>query len=782
MGAAHLGTALDLDTACRLGLGSCGGDSLVETRDVGRELVALSHRPLGIDSGQFGGGGRGIERVDRLVGEVAECLLRATHPFDQPGDSALRRGRCGKRSVERGGIDLTVLRMWCRRRRVLGAAANGAGFAFDQRRGQTRCNSVDEPDQQCFGTVGRLLEGTTSLVEFGGRTIEFAALGVHGAGGVGRVPQRLGPRRGSGCVGVTLLEPLALGGPLRHLVVETLDLAHGSSMSLIEPCQLLARRGDRRQPLPVEVERGAAVGDGCRGRVGRIADIDTHIGRGGVHGSECYPLAGAGALECGGGIGRPASCRNHRSGTTGRCDSALGGDHLIVAFVQGGEGGTARGGPVEPLGGGLGLVRGAAGVGSSEAGLLGRLAHGRAMGMECGDRVLDVGHRRLVGQRPQRWIDTERGGHLARFVERIETMTLDLGTYVFHLGVEPVGLGLHRLDRSDVEVRAEQLAQHLLAVGGLGQQELGELALREEHDLLELWRGEAEQLDAALADGARLRDLGDPGAALPAGELGRGVVGGGAAAGLARPILAGGALHPVAPTVDLELERHLGERACRCVVRAHVARLTIARYVAEQSEGHGIEDGALAGAGGAGDREQAQLGEHGEIDVLGTGVRTERGEVQLQRPHARIASSIPCTSAASSAAVGSSPCRSAQYWCTASAGLSRRRWSTGTASAPSVRAGGRQSTSTMCGYRSAKRTFASTTGVGSSSSARTQRWTASGCGNASNSAMVPRSVTTPRPTGTGISVTPTVPSAVRSTTTTCLATVSENEYASGVPL
>jgi hypothetical protein len=174
--------------------------------------------------------------------------------------------------------------------------------------------------------------------------------------------------------------------------------------------------------------------------------------------------------------------------------------------VQSDEGGAARGGPVEPFGGGLGVIRGAAGVGGSEAGLLGRLAQGRAMRVECDDRSLDVGHRRLVGQRPHRQIDTERVGHLAGQVERIETMTLDLGTNVFHLGVETVRLALHRLDRSDVEVRAEQLAQHLLPVGGLRQQELGELALREQHDLLELWRGETEQLDTALADGARLRD------------------------------------------------------------------------------------------------------------------------------------------------------------------------------------------------------------------------------------------------------------------------------------
>ena len=75
LGTAHLGAALDLDVAGRRGIGLGRGDGLVDARHLGLDPVALGHRPLGVGSCQFGGGGRGIERVDRLVGEVAERLL-----------------------------------------------------------------------------------------------------------------------------------------------------------------------------------------------------------------------------------------------------------------------------------------------------------------------------------------------------------------------------------------------------------------------------------------------------------------------------------------------------------------------------------------------------------------------------------------------------------------------------------------------------------------------------------------------------------------------------------
>ena len=100
-------------------------------------------------------------------------------------------------------------------------------------------------------------------------------------------------------------------------------------------------------------------------------------------------------------------------------------------------------------------------------------------------------------------------------------------------------------------------------------------------------------------------------------------------------LLLGHAAHAVAALAERELELDLGLHRGVGVVAAHLARAALAaRGVAVQRVGDAVEDGRLAGAGGAGDQEQRAGGQAGEIHLLAPGEGAEGLQRELERLHA----------------------------------------------------------------------------------------------------------------------------------------------------
>ena len=175
-----------------------------------------------------------------------------------------------------------------------------------------------------------------------------------------------------------------------------------------------------------------------------------------------------------------------------------------------------------------------------------------------------------------------------------------------------------------------------------------------------------------LASGAAVRhEVAGPVAAQPP-ERGLLQVGRGALAADLGALLLGRALDAVEVVAQGEVEAHLGERVRVGVVAAHgraaagAVLLEAAAGLAVERERHGVEDGGLAGAGGAGDQEEAGAAEVGEVQRLEAGVGAERlhGDDERLHPAAsrRRRSSASMTAASSRAA----PPR-----------RGRRRWRTG---------------------------------------------------------------------------------------------------------
>ena len=177
------------------------------------------------------------------------------------------------------------------------------------------------------------------------------------------------------------------------------------------------------------------------------------------------------------------------------------------------------------------------------------------------------------------------------------------------------GLGAH----AGVEVEAEELAQHLLAVPGLVVQEPGEAALGQHHRLGEPVEVQAQRLLHRLAHlrGPAGQDLGAP--------LQPGLLGGGPDVSAPH--------HPdrgVALAVHLELEFRPGFGRELIDDRGHRPVVVVAGHRSEQGEGDAVDDGGLARAGRPHQSAQLHVGE------VHLGVVAKGGEPlhpQPQRPH-----------------------------------------------------------------------------------------------------------------------------------------------------
>ena len=206
--------------------------------------------------------------------------------------------------------------------------------------------------------------------------------------------------------------------------------------------------------------------------------------------------------------------------------------------------------------------------------------------------------------------------------ERVGVAHLGLAEHLVALGRDLLGRALERqrlVVQRPLDVRVppglEERPQDLLALPGIGLEELLEPALREHHDLTELLGAEPEDvlgLRRDLAPAARQRrPVRDETARLVAAqppERGLLQVRRRALAADLGALLLGRALGAVEVVTEREVEAHPGEGVGVGVVAAHggaAARavlLEAAAGLAVQRERHGVEDGRLAGAGGSRDR------------------------------------------------------------------------------------------------------------------------------------------------------------------------------------
>ena len=182
-------------------------------------------------------------------------------------------------------------------------------------------------------------------------------------------------------------------------------------------------------------------------------------------------------------------------------------------------------------------------------------------------------------------------------------------------------------------VGVEKPLQHVVTLLRRRVQEPLELALRQHRHLLELARLHADQVRHQLADLGRAMaeqvlavrpHLGDGGLGL----LGRGAV---AAAFGPRPL--GSTAYDETSLAHAEVEHHLGARIVGGVLRLQGLDAAHARDLAVEREADRVEDAGLAGAGRPGEQEQAGVVERVEVDVLGAGERSERGDGQGMQPH-----------------------------------------------------------------------------------------------------------------------------------------------------
>ncbi len=197
----------------------------------------------------------------------------------------------------------------------------------------------------------------------------------------------------------------------------------------------------------------------------------------------------------------------------------------------------------------------------------------------------------------------------------------------------------------------QEVLEDLAPVGGRGVQELGELALRQQHALGELVE---RQPHDPLGGGAHRRgaprerpaqaldELGVVGRVHPVRQLLQSGHGGLDVAVLVasqdpgRHVVGarGGEHQPHPP-----LHRRRGDRVLRGVVAPP-------RRAPVQREAHRVEHRGLARAGGAGEREEVDVG---EVERRGLGVGTEAVHVQAYRPHQVSSAATVCVSSYSSA-------------------------------------------------------------------------------------------------------------------------------------
>ena len=204
-------------------------------------------------------------------------------------------------------------------------------------------------------------------------------------------------------------------------------------------------------------------------------------------------------------------------------------------------------------------------------------------------------------------------------------------------GPVPGGLDEGVLD-GVVDAGAEDVLEEVLALGGVGAQEPGELALRQDDRLRELFPTEpdgARDLRVGVAhagDGLVERfptDLGQ----VP--ELDGAVLGGGALAAPLGPLVGGGAAHPVDAGAggEDELDDALGVRAHEGGADALLGGVGRVGHVPVEGEDDRVDDGGLARAGGAGEQEAARGAHRVEVDVLPPRVGAYAGHGQGVDPH-----------------------------------------------------------------------------------------------------------------------------------------------------
>jgi hypothetical protein len=195
-------------------------------------------------------------------------------------------------------------------------------------------------------------------------------------------------------------------------------------------------------------------------------------------------------------------------------------------------------------------------------------------------------------------------------------------------------------------LRPEQLLQQPLPLVRFRTQEPRELALREQHDLEELFLAHPEQplhgppdvVDARQpVRRGPARRRAHPGQRRLRRLLRR------PAAALLGPLVLGAAHQPQPVPAHGQLEPHLGDHGLLGVVAAQPLRLVPhPRYGPEQRERHRVQQRRLARAGVAVQQEQPVRAEPVEVDDLTRRVRPERRQLQAMQPHAVSDRSLRC--------------------------------------------------------------------------------------------------------------------------------------------
>src|SRR5690606_30424750 len=224
-------------------------------------------------------------------------------------------------------------------------------------------------------------------------------------------------------------------------------------------------------------------------------------------------------------------------------------------------------------------------------------------------------------------------------------------------------------EAAGVEEPAEQLAAGL----GVGAQEAGEVALGQQHHLAELLAAHAEQLGDLLADlpvrAAEVLPAAGGRVVLP--QPGLGLVEGGAGAAFlgAFPGRLPGDLEAASGDGEVEGDGGAGGRGGVVAAQGHaLAALPGAGDGAVQRVADGVQDGGLAGAGGAVQQEEPGGGQGVEVDALGAAEGAEGGDVEAVQPHR--ATSCRASSARTASMASRSTARSR------SSGPAPRTWAT----------------------------------------------------------------------------------------------------------
>ena len=238
-----------------------------------------------------------------------------------------------------------------------------------------------------------------------------------------------------------------------------------------------------------------------------------------------------------------------------------------------------------------------------------------------------------------------RGERIVRLAEQPGKEALHLVFLRVAPGSQRGGLLAQPVLQREIRPCAEHFAEDLLAALRAGREQLEEVALGDHRDLREARAVQAGDLRHACRDLLCLRHDG----AVRQGEERVRVLHHRAAAAPGRALVFRAAAHRVCPAGAGERELHPGGRFRRCVLRAeHGGIARVAARLAVERVGDGIKNGCLAGAGIPADEIQSLGAQLRKGDLRPACVRPERGDRQVQRPHAS-PSHTSCTSAAAKA-------------------------------------------------------------------------------------------------------------------------------------